>query len=348
MNKTKFYWGFQLVGWSFYVIVNIIVATIVVGNENTTLIWYFPLISEAFFFIIATHFFRFFIKRYKWMNLPIAFLSYRVVFVSIIIGVLVYLLRIGISYTLDLYDPRLLSLANLLGNALPNAFVVFSWSLIYIIFQYFDRYNKSLKHQAAFHQMELDNLKSQLNPHFIFNSLNSIRALVDENPKKSKKAITQLSNILRNSLTSDQKKVARFEDEIKMVKDYLSLETIRYEERLQTKVVIHPESYDYTVPPLMIQTLVENGIKHGVAKLKKGGVISIITTLDKGKLKIQIRNTGELISKNENILHSKGLGIANTKKRLKLIYGDKAYFEIKNENANTVLTELILPKEQEI
>ncbi len=79
------------------------------------------------------------------------------------------------------------------------------WSVLYFTYQYFERYNKALKYEASIIQIELNNLKSQLNPHFIFNALNSIRALVDENPKKSKQAINQLSNILRNSLVSEKK-----------------------------------------------------------------------------------------------------------------------------------------------
>ena len=134
-------------------------------------------------------------------------------------------------------------------------------------------------------EIELNNLKSQLNPHFIFNALNSIRALVDENPLKSKQAINQLSNILRNSLASDKKGLTKFEDELKIVKDYLGLESIRFEERLKTEFDIHPESQKFLVPPLMIQTLVENGIKHGISKLTPGGVIQLKTFVDEQSLK---------------------------------------------------------------
>ena len=87
--------------------------------------------------------------------------------------------------------------------------------------------------------------------------------MVDENPKKSKQAINQLSNILRNSLAYEKKGLTKFDDELKVVKDYLSLESVRFEERLKTDFNIHPQSAGFRVPPLMIQTLVENGVKHG-------------------------------------------------------------------------------------
>ena len=348
MNKKRLYWGFQIFGWSFYAVVNSLIAKIVIGNSNTGFVWFIPLILEAFFFLGFTHVLRLVIKRRNWISLSIASITPRILLGAVIIGFSIYVLRVGVSFVLDLYSPKLLGIGNIAGNTFPNTLVVFVWSLFYFIFQYFERYNKSLKNEVEFHQIELNNLKSQLNPHFIFNSLNSIRALVDENPVKSKIAITQLSHILRNSLATDKKRLASFEEEIKIVNDYLSLETIRYEERLQTEMNIHPDSFSFNVPPLMIQTLVENGIKHGISKLKEGGKISVTTLVEKEKLKILIRNTGRLPAKNSVVGKNKGLGISNTKKRLEIIFGEQAVFRMKNENTNTVLTEVIVPKAQTI
>lgn len=193
-------------------------------------------------------------------------------------------------------------------------------------------------------EIELNNLKSQLNPHFIFNALNSIRALVDENPLKSKQAINQLSNILRNSLASDKKGLTKFDDELKMVRDYLGLESIRFEERLKTEFDIDPESRHFLVPPLMIQTLVENGIKHGISKLTPGGIVQVKTAVEKDKLLIQIRNSGQLLHLPKR--SKTGLGIKNTIQRLKLIYGNEASFRIINEKDNFVLTEIVIPQHQ--
>jgi LytS/YehU family sensor histidine kinase len=192
-------------------------------------------------------------------------------------------------------------------------------------------------------EIELNNLKNQLNHHFIFNALNSIRALVDENPLKSKQAINQLSNILRNSLTFEKKGLTKFDDEMKIVKDYLGLESIRFEERLKTEIDIHPDSNSFLVPPFMIQTLVENGIKHGISKLTEGGIIQVKTLADKSRLKIQIRNSGHLLNGTRRG-KAGGLGIKNTRHRLKLLYGDDASFRIVNENNNFVLTEIIIPQ----
>jgi LytS/YehU family sensor histidine kinase len=216
------------------------------------------------------------------------------------------------------------------------------WAAIYFIYHYFERVNTSLKYDAVLYEIELNKLKSQLNPHFIFNALNSIRALVDEDPRKSKRAITQLSNILRNSLIMNKRKLIDFTDEMKTVRDYLDLEAIRLEERLKINIDVSPEAESYQIPPLMIQTLVENGIKHGVATLTKGGEITLKAWEEKDRLKIQIRNSGQYVNGSEVI--GSGYGIENTQQRLNLIFGKSASFAIGNENKDTVLTEIVIPQ----
>ena len=128
------------------------------------------------------------------------------------------------------------------------------------------------------------------------------------------------------------------------MRDYLGLEHIRFEERLKTEFDIHPDSHKFNVPPLMIQTLVENGIKHGISRLTAGGLIQMQTQVQNGCLKIRIRNSGRLMNGERKA--SSGLGIKNTIQRLKLLYGDEASFRIVNENDNFVLTEVIIPQKQ--
>lgn len=258
-------------------------------------------------------------------------------------GVLVYFSRMPVSLLLGLFDVTIaFDVRHILGLSSFYMLIFFWWSVLYFTYYYFERYNRSLKYEASVIEIELNNLKSQLNPHFIFNALNSIRALVDENPSKSKQAINQLSNILRNSLASDKKDLTGFDDELKTVKDYLGLESIRFEERLKTEFDIDPNSQRFLVPPLMIQTLVENGIKHGISKLTAGGIIQVKTIVEKDRLKIRIRNSGHLVN---GIKRSKGgLGLKNTAQRLKLIYSGAASFRIINENDNFVLTEIIIPQ----
>lgn len=341
VNKHRLYWTLQIAGWALFALLQIGWSIYAAGSISVRRLIFFTI--EALLCLFLTHFFRKFVNRGRWLNLNMAMLIPRVFLGVAVLSLTIYFLKIPVSLLLGYSDWKdVFNFQQLLGLTSIYALIFFFWSVLYFTYHYFERYNKSLKYEASMIEIELNNLRSQLNPHFIFNALNSIRALVDENPSKSKQAINQLSNILRKSLSPDKHGLTKFDDEMKIVKDYLGLETIRFEERLKTEFVIHPDSHQYLVPPLMIQTLVENGIKHGISKLKEGGIIQLKTTVEAENLRIQIRNSGHLVN---GVRRSKGgLGIRNTIQRLKLIYGDRTSFRIANENNNFVLTEIIIPK----
>ncbi len=217
------------------------------------------------------------------------------------------------------------------------------WSLIYFGFHYLQNYKKTeiqnLRWEASSKDIELNKLKSQLNPHFMFNSMNSIRALIDEDPAKAKEAVTQLSNILRNTLLMNKNKEIFLEEELKIVKDYLALEHIRYEERLKYNFNIEEGALKKIVPPLIVQAQVENAIKHGISKLPKGGEVNVNAKLMDKNLLIEINNTGQL----SNEQSETGFGLLNSKQRLELLYGNKATIEIANTNNNEVSVKIKIP-----
>lgn len=339
MNKRKIYWICQIGGWTFYGFLQIFLYATAQRPDTIHIIGE---LLQVLFYILSTHFFRHILIHYSWLDLNITKLIPRILLVLTGLSLLNYAFLIIYSYLTNELTPRDFRTFTIILNIVGPLIIYFIWTMIYFTFHYFERYNKSLKYDAAAKEIELRNLRSQLNPHFIFNSLNSIRALVDENPVKSKIAITQLSNILRNSLMVDRQRMVTFSEEINTVKDYLSLEMIRYEERLKTEFNLDPHSAQYLIPPLMVQTLVENGIKHGVSTLKNGGTISITSKIADDALIIQIRNAGQY--HNGKVNGTPGFGIVNTRKRLELIYGDQATFSISNETKRTVLTEIILPK----
>ncbi|WP_421873948.1 sensor histidine kinase [Marinoscillum sp.] len=341
MNKRRIYWVCQIGGWSLYGLLQIFLYA--TANQNSPDIYH--IIGElllVLFYLWSTHLLRFIVINRNWLNLSFVQLIPRLFSLIFVLSALNFIFLLGYSSLIDELNSQDFAPFTIFFNVLFTMFIYFIWTIFYFIFHYFERYNKSLKYEAAAKEIELRNLRSQLNPHFIFNALNSIRALVDENPIKSKSAITQLSNILRNSLTVDRQRLVTFAEELEMVKDYLELETIRYEERLKTKFDIDENSLDYLIPPLMIQTLVENGIKHGVSTLRNGGVIEIISRVDNERLLIQVRNAGQYETGKTDM--KSGFGLNNTRKRLELIYGDQASFQIFNENKKTVLTEVVLPK----
>jgi len=342
VNKQRLYWTLQIGGWFLYAVVQIVASLLVSASSSPSRIFF--LVYESLLCFLVTHLFRIILKPSTWLRLSLPKLAPRVLITVFTLGVIVYFLRLPVSYMLGLFDKDVaFDPLRIWGLSSVYAAMFFIWCISYLTFHYLDQYNNALKYEASLVQIELNNLKSQLNPHFIFNALNSIRALVDENPGKSKQAINQLSNILRSSLASDKKGLTKFDDELRVVKDYLGLESIRFEERLKTFFDIHPDSHEFYVPPLMMQTLVENGIKHGISKLKAGGIIQVKTMIEADALKIHIRNTGHL---NGSINNYEGLGIKNTIQRLKLLYGDESSFRIVNEKDNFVLTEIVIPQKR--
>ena len=340
MNKAKIYWICQVVGWSLYALFNLFLFALGDGKLATAQIVGQFLLTA--YFIFSTHMYRNLIVRWGWLRILSPRLIPRIILTIIILSISCFLFELLLHNSLGITVESGDSLGWIISQFFGSLFLYFIWSLVYFVYHYFENYKSALQYQASINEIQLNKLKSQLNPHFIFNGLNSIRALIDENPKKAKMAVTQLSNILRNALGMNEKKLINFVEELRMVRDYLDLETVRYEERLQTILDIHPESYRFAVPPLMVQTLVENGIKHGIANLVDGGVLQLTTSVSNDEMKIEIRNSGQY----NNGLQDKqaGYGIANTVQRLKLLYGDKAKFSIFNQDKDFVVAEVIIPE----
>lgn len=341
LSRTRLYWGLQIGGWTLYALIEIITSLVAAGEQGVSPGRVIFLSYEGLSCLLLTHIFRQIAVRRNWMESGLTRASLRVIISVMIMSMVMFLLRIPAAYALGLYDPVIFTPGVFLGLSAVYSVIFFLWTVIYFIYHYFDRFNKSLKLEASVREIELNNLKSQLNPHFIFNALNSIRALIDEDPVRAKQAVTQLSNLLRSSLSTGKKGLTPLEEELRIVHDYIGLEMIRFEDRLKTDFDIGPESFDFNVPPLMIQTLMENGIKHGISKLKEGGLVQLKTRVNGDRLSIQIRNSGQYIKGVRR--NTGGLGLENTRQRLKLIYGDEASFNIRTENDNFVLTEIEIP-----
>lgn len=232
--------------------------------------------------------------------------------------------------------------AELLG-LYQNLLLVALWMLIYIVFHYVQRNRNDqmdrLRLESTVKELELKTIKSHINPHFIFNSLNSIRALVDENPSRARKAVTELSNILRSSMQAEKLETVSLEKELGIVNDYLALEHMRFEERLKVEMDIDEDTLGQQIPPMMLQTLVENAIKHGISKKIAGGFVKIISDFRGDHHELIVQNTGQLSSD----INKDGFGIQSTEDRLNLLYHGKASFQIKNLDDNVVESKVILP-----
>jgi len=346
LSRKQIYWISQITGWSSFVGINLFIISSYEGvTWQRILVWIFL----GLLGIVFTHILRGIIRKNNWLNLPLKNTIPRILISSIIAGIIIYALVFAASYVAGTFKQDEYNFARFIGGIVNISVLVLLWNLIYFVIHYTENYKKkeieSLIWEAAVKDYELKTLKSQLNPHFMFNAMNSIRALIEEDPESAKVAITKLSNILRYSLQMERMERVPLEDEVETVKNYLDLERIRFEDRLKYKLDIDKSTQKIEIPPMMIQTLIENGIKHGVAKRTEGGEIhlksKLLSNADGLKLKIEIRNSGHFSE--EQLKNSSGFGVSNTKHRLNLLFGDDAHFTIKNENGNTVLAEVEIP-----
>lgn len=342
MNRKKIYWISQFSGWTIYAAVNIIVSAAFdyFSFERAIVLLYL-----CFSGLLLTHIFRDIVKKNGWLNLPLKKIIPRVIIGSIVTGTIMFALFYLVNLGSHQYHLTHIKIAIFFADIFRLSTTVLLWALIYFAVHFFENYRQvqieSLIWEAAVKDFELKTLKSQLNPHFMFNALNSIRALIEVEPKSAQTAVTKLSNILRYSLKMEKIETVPFAEEMQTVSDYLALETIRFEERLKYKIDVDQKASNIEVPPMMIQTLVENGIKHGISKETEGGEINIRSEVIDSFLHIKIRNTGQI--NDSALLNATGFGINNTKHRLHLLYGESASFSIKNNSDKEVLAELVIP-----
>ncbi|GEP95440.1 sensor histidine kinase [Chitinophaga cymbidii] len=337
-KRLSKYWWCQILGWGAYAFLYFFFGFFF---GILDLLWVKYVLSVVVLGILITHAFRAIIVKYKWIRMPFEKLA-----IYFFFGVLICSTIQSFLLTLlgTLFNDDQHNFYDIWGRSFLHQTVFLSlWAVIYFLWHYVEESRNSqmgnLQLEATVRTLELKTIKSQLNPHFIFNALNSIRALVDENPRRARTAITELSNILRSSMQADKAETVSLENELSIVKDYLALETIRFEERLKVEFDIDPETMELPVPPLMLQTLVENAIKHGISKEVKGGHILIGSQVRNMQHEITIRNTGQIV---EN-LSGNGFGLISTRQRLGLLFGKRASFEIYNLDPATVEAKVQMP-----
>lgn len=293
----------------------------------------------------STHLLRWVIKKYNWLLLPVEKVIFRLS-VGVIFASFVYsLLVLGLNQLTGLDENRrnLDLTTRLLSSILNWGIFIVPWVLLYYFYHYLQKSRKqqldTLKLEALVRELELKTIKSHINPHFIFNALNSIRALIDEEPRRARAAVTHLSNILRSSMQAQKLETVPFEKELNIVKDYLALEHIRFEDRLKIEYAIDSDTLGLPVPPMMLQTLVENAIKHGLGKQVHGGVVKVVSGLTAEYHELMVENSGYLLNGAKN---SDGFGLASTRNRLSILFGEKAGFELV-QRGDLVVARILIP-----
>lgn len=344
LNKIPKYWICQIVGWG----ASLAVSTFFYLTLSVRKVDHFLLLItiSVLLGIIVTHLMRMVIREYNVLNKKLQTQIISFVILTLVFAVVYACADVAIENVFNLRDmggPKI-SLSNEIARtAINNFFLLFIWNLIYFTYHYVERNRRhevdTLKLQSVVKELELKTIKSHINPHFIFNALNSIRALVDENPTRARTAITELSNILRSSMQAEKLETVPLERELNIVKDYLALEKMRFEERLTIEMEIDEDTLGQPVPPMMLQTLVENAIKHGISKKISGGTIKVISDFVNDHHELVVQNSGQLNSS----INEDGFGVKSTQYRLNLLYQGKATFEIKNINSDMVESRITMP-----
>lgn len=200
--------------------------------------------------------------------------------------------------------------------------------------------------QALTRQQELRVLKAQINPHFLFNTLNAISAMVARDPDETREMISRLSDLLRYALDSSERDLVPLREEVAFVKAYLELETHRFSDRLQVEYEIDEQALDTRVPPMVLQPLVENAIKHGIAPSETGGCVLLRIHQQEHTVAVQVEDTG-YNGQVASTAPSNGIGLANTSARLERTFGPAATLQTEGVAPHGFRVRFVVPRDRE-
>ncbi|MEM8890558.1 MAG: histidine kinase [Bacteroidota bacterium] len=230
-----------------------------------------------------------------------------------------------------------------------NGFIVY-WLVMIGLFalNFYARYKNqtilSLELESRLNQSQLQTLKMQLQPHFLFNALNTISMMVrsDKGPK-AVQMISGLSDLLRESLAREGEQFVSFEEEVQLVKKYLEIEEVRFQDRLSVHFEIDPTSKSLAFPSLLLQPILENAFKHGISQSLEDAILRVKSEVVENELHVWIDNSGPTLPEDWVMKEQKGIGLSNTCTRLKQLYGEDFSFSVFNLSLSGVSTHLVIP-----
>jgi hypothetical protein len=223
---------------------------------------------------------------------------------------LIHLLDWAVSYE-EFDSPFDMSFGELAGSMMMYLFTMLAWHAAILAQRAIVR---AANAQRLVQEARLQALRYQLNPHFLFNALNSVIAMIDEDPRRAQTMLTMLSSLLRDTLREDGAKVSTVGQELEVVSRYVEIERVRFEDKLRVDVDVPEPARDCPLPPLLLHALVENAIKHGMRTSEMPLEVCLHATLEGDSLRIEVRNTGRLER------NGGGLGLRNVAERLDAMY----------------------------
>lgn len=329
-EKLPSFWTIQLIGWIVYLIIIYITFLTIAPPENFLNLFYLKAFRALTGFFLTSFFLRL-IYRFWGNRLSIGWLVFLVLVCASIFGAAWTAIEGGYIYATN----EVFNIRNYLARspriALDYAMTLTAWSALYLGVKNWLAWQKERENALASSTLaqkaQLEMLRYQMNPHFLFNALNSIRASVDEDANRAKQMITSLSEFLRYSLLHESAKTIELREEIEAVKNYLAIEKIRFEEKLEVDFAVEKAAEDFKVPCFLLNPLVENAVKHGLQTSTKPLKIKISAKVVDNKLILEVSNSGKL----QNNSNGTKIGLKNVRERLEKLFSENGKFELNQE-----------------
>lgn len=334
-RRRILYWCLQVFGWGSYFGYSEVIVIGLAHNRALAVAWPFIALEH----LAASHVLRTLFQRQQWIKLPARRLVLRMLAMCALLAVAVQLAAIPpvVGFGAARFGEQL---RNCWQYGLYSFALFLVWTALYLAFEYFFLYRDTELHrlrlESNLREMELAALKAQVNHHFLFNCLNNVRSLVAENGDRAREMLLRLSELLRYALDAGRQERVRLSEELRVVSGYLDLERLQYEERLSWNLDISQEALGASIPPMLLQQLVENAVKHGIAAQPGRGEILISARLQAGHLQLRVENTGQVSSGN-------GFGLTNARERLRLLCGAGAALSLENMNEYRVAATAAIP-----
>jgi LytS/YehU family sensor histidine kinase len=277
---------------------------------------------------------------------PLASALFLSVGLSYILGFLCTV--VSALFTLHLNEPRTpLSWTMVAARAFEGTIIFVAWSALYFGIKHYgtveEQGRRLLASEATAREAQLQALRYQLQPHFLFNTLNAISSLVvSKQPERATEMISKLAGLLRTTLSFPEAHLVTLREELAVAEEYLSIEKVRFGPRLVVSLSVASEAYEAQVPRFLLQPIVENSIRHGIARCPNGGQVAIRASASEGRLRIEIEN-----DRREGMIQSgeegHGLGLANTRTRLEKLYGEQGSVVVSTAQNNRFLVLIQFP-----
>ena len=332
----------QVAGWGAYGLVGVVMAQLFgYASGRMALTNFLGVVVGG----LASHLWRGVILRRGWLGLSAGRLLPRLI-VGIVVTALVVEVAIWMTglYVTRAYTWKTSTAGIMFATTFNWVFTILLWTAIYVGTHWFWRWRDSeiqrLKLEVLARDAQLDVLSSQLQPHFLFNAMNVLRALINENPARARDLVTELSDLMRYALQAGRRERVTLGDELTVVENYLRIESARFEERLRWRIDIDPDTRGLLLPPMLLQMLVENAVKHGIAASDVGGEVVVSAQHSNGAVCLRVTNPGRLGRQGGT-----RIGLNNARERLRLLYGERATLRLGSAD-DRVEAEVTLPAER--